>query len=232
MGFIFIIFAFHAGLSFAESARLKPSRRFPRPSSGSGRGALIQHVILALLLAWILYDTPLIASRLGIKTDYPPLFSFAIGFIIYLGFSKLLSLITVKFGLEQRTSTANFFAMRATWPRRGPDEWKMVVAVCILNPFTEEIVMRGILVSLLGKSIGNIGLAIIIAFACSTLLHLYQGAGVTVFHMCFNVLAILILLSPLGLLACFGFHLAGDLMPVINLEKNMKIWMRNRRYMN
>ena len=98
------------------------------------------------------------------------------------------------------------------------------MASCALNPFTEELISRGIMVLLLGRLVESNAFAIILGFVLNLGVHLYQGSRALRLHALFYVAVILLLYSPFGLTGAFGFHFAGDLVPFLRFRGQFKEW--------
>jgi len=165
----------------------------------------------------------------GFSTSVNPFLAFLCGFGIYFVVLGLIEVGAHFSGVKEELHDQSYETMRRLWPRQIGEKIKAVIAVCLLNPFTEELIYRGVLVYFLGVFIGNFWLAAAIGLAFSLAVHLYQGAWSIPFHFLFHGTAILLVLSPLGLVACFGFHFAGDLVPVAALKKNMYAWRDRQR---
>ncbi|MDH3494517.1 MAG: CPBP family glutamic-type intramembrane protease [Acidobacteriota bacterium] len=195
--------------------------RRPRTALASGSQILVQQVVvlIAIILFTVfggfgLYD-------LGASRTIHPVFSFVIGFGVYFVVLGVIEAAAAGLGIRERLHQLSYDTMRMIWPRDPNQKILAFLAVCLLNPFTEEVIYRGVLVHHLGGLIENIFAAVLIGFVLSIAAHMYQGSWSIPFQMAFHSVAILLLLSPLGLIACFGFHFAGDLVPVMLLKKSM-----------
>ena len=82
---------------------------------------------------------------------------------------------------------------------------------------------------MLGEETGYVLIVALLGLALSVGAHLYQGAWAMPFHILFHGIAVLLVLSPLGLWACFGLHIAGDCVPVFLMKNNMKAWAERER---
>ena len=117
-------------------------------------------------------------------------------------------------GVANSVNLAAERVMHYLRPRRKADYWRSYIGVCLLNPFVEEIIFRGILVFLLAYTVDNVFLAIAVGLTASIAAHLYQGWVLMPFHLLFHGTAIALLFSPGGLVSCIAFHVAGDVVPV------------------
>jgi membrane protease YdiL (CAAX protease family) len=179
-------------------------------------------VVVGILGGFDLYE-------FGVSRTIRPLTAFVFGFVIYFAVLFLIEVSAYGFGLRTRLHDASFEAMRHIWPRDPQQKLLAFVAVCLINPFTEEIIFRGVLVHFFGGYLDSMLAAVLIGFALSIAAHMYQGIWVIPFQMIFHGTAILLLISPFGLVACFGLHMAGDLVPVVLLRRSMIAWRERRR---
>ena len=191
---------------------------------------MLQWQILLVVLLWLFTrDGSWSWQALGVNSELNSAVAFLGGVVIYgvmLGGYELLLRVLPQ---ADRLRDAAFEAMRSLWPRDAAGKWQAFLAVCVLNPFTEELVYRGVLVYGVGTLTGHLAIAAIAVLSLSIAAHLYQGFALTLFHLAFHGLAILVLLSPLGLVGCFGLHFAGDLIPVLAMKHSMQRWAARRR---
>ena len=206
-----------------------PAVRQPRNSLVTGRQIFLQQLILlavavlfGVLGGFSLYD-------LGASERFHPVTAFGIGFAAYFVVLVIIEAAAAVFGVRERLHDLSFETMRLLWPRDPQQKILAVAGVCLINPFTEELIYRGVLVDHFGHLIGNIWLAASIGFVLSIAAHMYQGSWSVPFQMMFHGAAVLLLLSPAGLIACFGFHFAGDLVPVVMMRRSMIEWRERRR---
>ncbi len=199
----------------------------PRPKH-RGLEIFYQQVVFAALivLIWTLGDFE--PSDFGVSSYVSPIFAFLIGFVAYFLVLGVLESAARLFGVRDKLHDLSFEAMRFVWPRERMQKPLAVVAVCVLNPFTEEVIYRGVLVYYLGHQTGYIAAAVLIGLTLSVLAHAYQGLWMAPFHLLFHGTAIALLFSPLGLFGCFGMHFAGDLVPVVLFRKSMVRWRERR----
>ena len=207
----------------------KQTFKMPRGSLGNGFQIISQQVFLLaiIILAGVLTGIDLF--DLGVSKTVNPVLAFLGGFLVYCVVLALMELSAHLLGVRERLHDLSYETMRLIWPRSRNQKLLAVVAVCLINPFTEEVIYRGVLVKLFGDMIGSFWTAAAIGFVLSIAAHLYQGSWSIPFQMLFHCVAILLLYSPLGLVACFGFHFAGDLVPVATMRTNMIAWRDRRR---
>jgi len=81
----------------------------------------------------------------------------------------------------------------------------------------------------LSRLTGQTALCCALGLALCLAAHAYHGRANLPFHARFDLCRIALLFSPLGLAACFGMHLAGDIYPLFALEKQLAAWKAYRR---
>lgn len=180
----------------------------------SASSFLAGQVFLAVILSALLVGDPETQLLIGFSEDFDALIAIAIGLATY---AITLFIFNAGAHLLGVTDSLNFAAGRVMHylrPRRKADYWRFYTGLCLLNPFVEEIVYRGILVSLLAYAVDNVFLAIAVGLTASIAAHLYQGWVLMPFHLLFHGTAIALLFSPGGLISCIAFHVAGDVVPV------------------
>ncbi len=225
----FTILSAVVAANYYWTIRRNITERGPRRPITTGYQIFFQQVALLaaiLLFGWIGGFT---LSDIGASASVHPLPAFALGVLVYFAILGVIEFSAYLLGIRERLHDLSFETMRAIWPRERNEKFVALIAVCLLNPFTEEVVYRGVLVYYFGSFIDNLLLAAAIAFVLSLAAHLYQGTWSLPFQALFHGAAILLILSPLGLFACIGLHFAGDLIPVAMLRKSMIEWRDRRR---
>ncbi|MEH2005415.1 CPBP family intramembrane glutamic endopeptidase [Nostoc sp.] len=114
-------------------------------------------------------------------------------------------------------------------PRQKLQKILFMIAVCILNPITEELIFRGVLVHQLGIYINNYYLAIVLGLFVSVGNHIYQGRLHIITHIIFYIFTVTLLYSDVGLVGSIGFHLAGDIYPFMWLKYQVNNYKKRRR---
>ena len=114
------------------------------------------------------------------------------------------------------------------WPRGRAQKWLAGILIMGFNPFTEELVMRGILIHQWGALLGSPLLPIVVGALLNGALHLYQGWRLQLWHALFFTMAVALLYSPWGLGAAITAHVFGDVIPIVTLRRNQRR-LRNRR---
>jgi membrane protease YdiL (CAAX protease family) len=108
------------------------------------------------------------------------------------------------------------------WPREGWAKWLAGILIMGFNPFTEELVMRGILIHQWGELLGSPVVPIIVGALLNGALHLYQGWRLQLWHALFFTMAVALLYSPWGLGAAITAHVFGDVLPIVTLRRNQR----------
>ena len=111
----------------------------------------------------------------------------------------------------------NLFA----WPRQRSHKIIAGIAIMVFNPFTEEMVMRGILIHQWAQLLGSALVPIAVGFVLNALLHWYQGWRLQLWHAMYFLIAVGLLYSKWGLIAAITAHVFGDVMPFVHLRRNL-----------
>jgi membrane protease YdiL (CAAX protease family) len=187
----------------------------------------VQFLGLQLVLGFTLLFTYLEGgwslTAVGVTGALSPGIAFALGFACYLPFRSICHLAW-RLGGSSAVDEIAFLAARAGWPRHPAAKAVDVVATCLLNPVTEELMYRGILVLLFGSLIGSYVFSISIGLLLCLGAHLYQGPRQLPYHALFYAFTVALLFSPLGLVGSVGLHFAGDLLPSVQSRRNVREW--------
>lgn len=154
--------------------------------------------------------------------------SFLLGVGCYAVFAGAYKILLQILRMQDQQRVAGYLAHRNIWPRTPYKRRKLLTAL-IINPFTEELMYRGFLVYYLGNLLDSILLFCILGVAFCLTIHFYQGARMLAFHAGFCISSILILFSPLGIVGCFGLHVAADLYPLTEIRDQLQAWESARR---
>lgn len=216
------------------------SRRMSRPKQGAGERLLVSD-LLALLALFVFFDLGRWhVADLGISTTVPYTLSFAAGFVAYALYVGLWWLLFYMlswlrfdarkiFGVDDVPKQATLAGLRVMWPRHRREKPLACVDLCVLNPVTEELIYRGVLVYGLGVLVGSHAAPVALGLALTLGGHAYQGPKELITHFVFYAVVVSLLFSPLGLVAAIGCHFGGDLIPVLRMKRQMKNWVRKRR---
>lgn len=114
-------------------------------------------------------------------------------------------------------------------PRGRAAKWAMAIFIMVFNPFTEEIVMRGILIHQWGLLLGTPAIPIAVGLVLNGALHWYQGWRMQMWHALFFCAAVTLLYSPWGLAAAITAHVFGDVLPLVTLRRQLRAAHKARR---
>jgi membrane protease YdiL (CAAX protease family) len=190
---------------------------------------LVMQVLLVGIIGgiWLVEDWS--PSDVGVTTIRSPIVSWLVGVWCYVPFLVVYSWVIRLCRLEQRLTEDAFEWIRVRWPRDRIQKRLLLFSACVLNPITEEVLFRGILVYNLGHVLGDVRIAMAIGLTFSLLVHLYQGWLAMPGQLLFHAMAILLLFSPFGLIGCIGFHFAGDLWPMWSTQRLFQAWVERQR---
>ena len=151
------------------------------------------------------------------------------GIACYVLLAMLIHAVVKIMGFLHSMEERTFRILAQLWPRKRAERASFYVAVCVLNPITEEMMFRGILIHQVGYLYGSIASALIIGLAVDLGLHLYQGCWALFTHIPFFILTILILYSPFGIVGAIGLHTAADLWPILSMKHSLGRYRLRRR---
>jgi membrane protease YdiL (CAAX protease family) len=198
-----------------------------RPSAKTGSRCLRYQLVMVLAL-WVLYPESWTFSTVGVVGDFP-IADFFVGVFAYGVLILLLHLIFRMGGVHDSQADNSMINMAAIWPREPRQKVAMWIGVCLLNPVTEELMFRGILVYQLSEAIGNTELPLLLGFFVTLANHAYQGPRSVFLHALYYVFAVGLLFSPMGIMGAIGMHFAGDIVPVSMMKRNLKSYRERHR---
>nr|WP_243458484.1 CPBP family intramembrane glutamic endopeptidase [Nostoc sp. UIC 10630] len=184
--------------------------------------SLISFFCITYIIGW---DAP----SVGLKFEILPVFSLIIGLIGYCIFVLILNTVLNILRISQIVQNDAYLVSVRLIPRQKLQKTLFWVAVCILNPITEELIFRGVLVHQLGIYTNNYYLAIFLGLFVSVGNHIYQGKLHVITHFVFYIFTVTLLYSDVGLLGSIGFHLAGDIYPFMWLKYQVNNHKKRRR---
>lgn len=164
------------------------------------------------------------AESVGLASALPLPLALLIGVILYGGLALLYDASTKRLDSRADIMQAAFRANASLWPRQRNAKVWAGIAIMVLNPVTEEVLMRGILVHQLGQLTGSPVIPIAVGLVVNGVLHSYQGPRMIAWHMLFYGFTIALLYSPLGLIGAIRAHVAGDAIPIITLRHQAREW--------
>lgn len=198
-----------------------------RPAAKTGARCLRFQLVMALAL-WVLYPESWTFSTVGFRQEFP-IADFFVGVFAYGVLILLLHLFFRMGGLHDSQADNSMINMAAIWPREPRQKVAMWIGVCLLNPITEELLFRGILIYQLSEAIGNTALPVLLGFLVTLANHAYQGPRSVFLHSLYYVFAIGLLFSPMGIMGAIGMHFAGDIAPVSLMKRNLKSYRERHR---
>lgn len=149
-----------------------------------------------------------------------------IGFLVVLLANLLLMLALRRLGPMRLMTTRGNLRI---WPRGRAAKWVAALFIMVVNPFVEELVMRGILIHHWGLMLGSPVLPIVVGLLLNGALHWYQGWRSQGWHAMYFAVAVWLLYSPWGLPAAMAAHVLGDVLPILVLKRNLKAAHKARR---
>jgi membrane protease YdiL (CAAX protease family) len=144
------------------------------------------------------------------------------GELAFLALVLVYALAVRMLGMTARMRVVANRGNLCAWPRGRVNKWIAVIAFMVFNPFTEELVMRGILIHQWGQLLGSPLLPIAVGFGLNATLHWYQGWRMQLWHALFFTTAVCLLYSPWGLTAAITAHVFGDVLPFLALRNNLR----------
>jgi hypothetical protein len=188
-------------------------RRLPLPIA---RAALNWQILLGAFL-FLTHRTGWSADSVGFQRAISPAVAWLAGSGLFALILLVYDRVLPRVGLSLELRKAAFHANRRMWPRNRSAKIMMGTAL-LMNPVTEELLMRGIFIYQLGLVLHSWVLPIAIGFILNTLLHAYQGLWVQATHAVFFTLVVTLLYSPLGLAGAIGAHSLADAIPILRLR--------------
>lgn len=168
-------------------------------------------------------------ESVGFRDDLPVLISLCCGVCCYIVFLVVLEFLLRVTGTLETVEDGNMAAMASITPRKWFQKICFVIGICVFNPVIEEILFRGILVHQFSLSIGNSTLPIIIGLAANLGNHAYQGRTAMTTHLPFYFIVVGLMYSPTGLMGAIGFHIAGDVVPVALLRRDLRAYRERQQ---
>lgn len=169
------------------------------------------------------------APSVSLKFDILPVFSLIIGLVCYCIFVLIVNKILNILRVSQIVENDAYLVSVRLIPRQKLQRILFLIAVCILNPITEELIFRGVIVHQLGIYINNYYLAILLGLFVTIGNHIYQGRLHIITHLIFYIFTVTLLYSDVGLVGSIGFHLAGDIYPFMRLKYEANNYKKRRR---
>ena len=213
----------------AASAGKTAKARLERPAAGFGLSLLCWQLISAAYLTFEYHRGGWTPASVRFTAGAPTWAAVACGAALYLPFLWLLETALRLAGRFEVADAKNLRLMAFLWPRERGQKRYALFAIAVLNPITEEILFRGILVAQLALVVHSWPLAIAAGLLGTVANHAYQGALAQTTHIPMYLLFVLLLLSPLGLAGAIGCHFVADVYPVLTLRRDARRYFRQAR---
>ncbi len=214
----------------SEDQSLRSSVRVPLRRSPRGRGLsfLAYHLVLVLVLLFYFDEQSWTAESIGLHFDSIYV-SVVGGALAYMGLVMILLLIYRACGNLSAQADNSMVTMAWIWPRDPRQRVAMTIAISLLNPVTEEVLFRGILVHQLSLAMGSYEVPLILGLLVSLGNHIYQGPRAILTHSLWYILVVGLMFSEAGLLGAIVMHYYGDFGPVFGLRRNLKRYRERHR---
>lgn len=189
----------------------------------------IRQLALAGLLTYTFFRGTWTFESVGIRQDTSWLESILVGevaFFLLIGINLAILWMTRTVG---RMRLAAIRGNLRAWPRGRVAKGFARLFIMGFNPFTEELVMRGILIHQWGLLLGSPAIPIAIGLVLNGALHWYQGWRMQLWHAMFFCIVVTLLYSPWGLAAAITAHVFGDVMPFLHLRRQLLRARADRR---
>jgi membrane protease YdiL (CAAX protease family) len=220
MGFVLFFLVYNSALAVRVALRRGPlPHRLPNASL-IGFAARQVAFVVVLYLGFLSHG--LTAASVGIPEHiaWPEtILAGELGFLAVLVANLLMMLALRRLG-RMRLAAAR--GNLRVWPRGRAAKWFAAFFIMVVNPFVEELVMRGVLIHLWGELLGSPVLPIAVGCVLNGALHWYQGWRMQAWHAMYFTVAVWLLYSPWGLPAAMAAHVLGDVLPIVLLRRNLK----------
>lgn len=213
----------------ANSSHEAARPRLRRPANAAGGALLRWQAVLAAWLALVAYPNAWTWETVGFKGPAPTIAGLCVGILIYAPFTALLTFCLRASGGLEKFADDSTRTMAGIWPRPRRHKVAAWIAFCVFNPVIEELLFRGVLVYQSALAMNSIWAPLLVGFAVSIGNHWYQGRRMMALHIPFYWVAAGLLFSPLGLGGAIGFHIAGDVVPVSMMARQLRDFRQRHR---
>lgn len=169
------------------------------------------------------------AESVGVSARVSPLVAFATGVGEYFLVRYVLALVLGAFGLTARVWAAVLRANASARPRNPLELLGVTILVVLVNPVTEELMTRGLLVHQWAALGAPVWLTITVGAVVNAINHAYQGRTLAPVHLMLYAATVAILYSPIGLFGAIGFHFAADAAAFAGSRKSLLQYREFRR---
>jgi membrane protease YdiL (CAAX protease family) len=168
-------------------------------------------------------------DSVGLSRRVSPVVAFAVGVFEFYLFVVLVGACLQVAGASTRYWRAVLRANAQLVPRGRPRQLTAGILIALVNPLTEELFFRGLLV----YQFVFIGAPLSVALVAGALVtisnHAYQGWLLAPYHLAFYACAVALLFSPLGIAGAIGFHFGGDAFPLLSYGWQLRRYRSLRR---
>lgn len=182
-------------------------------------------ILLVGLIAWALRDGLITTGSIGLRTDNL-VRSFFYGWLAWIVMQMLGAILqqhrSTEYGVRDYLRT-----QRRIWPRGARGRFAILLTL-VLNPLTEEVISRGILVLMVHQATGSIVAGVATGLSFCLITHLFQGVRSFLSHSLFFGITVCLAYSEGGLAAAIVCHLFADLQGVFN-RNDHRAWVRYER---
>lgn len=199
-----------------------------RPANKIGSRFLRYQLVLLFVLFVYFNENSWTVATVGF-TQESSIVAFICGVLAYGLLIFTLGLLFRLRGITAAQDDNTMTNMAALWPREPRQKLAMTIAVCVINPVSEELLFRGILVYQLALTLDNYELPLFLGLLATLWNHAYQGQQSILLHTLYYVFAVALLFSPAGMMGAIGMHYAGDIVPVSFMKSNMKKYRERHR---
>lgn len=209
--------------AWRASRAAPPPRRLQRLDPADARGMLVARALELYVLFMTMDQGLWRPAFVGLEPPTPPWTSLLAGASLYL----LVFLWSVGRRVTDEEYEAHVRVLAMLSPR-GRTAKRQVLAALTLNPLTEELLSRGVIV-LVGATLIGAPAAVLLGLVLCLGVHLYQGPATLPFHGAFFLVTVALAFSPLGLWGAIGLHLVADLWPSLSMRAVLTGWRDRRR---
>jgi len=198
----------------------------PRPRRGSGGRLLSLHFAELCLILMSFQFGLWSPADVGLSAEVSGTASLAVGVVVY-GLWLLLWLLVPSPLRSDQGALTYIYCRKFAQRSRGDRDNRFFIA--LINPVAEEFWSRGVLVYYIGSLSGSHLLGVGVGLVVCLTLHLYQGTRLLMAHAMMYGVFIALLYSPVGLMGAVGFHLAGNLYPILYGRRYIARWCAHLR---
>ncbi len=189
---------------------------------------LSQGLLLFLILSQIALATCTWES-LGFKRGEPLWAIIFVGFLAY-GLTRVATTLVLSRFMDPLEARRNGLrSIGFLLPRNPAKRCLMIAVICAFNPFTEEVLYRGLLVHQTALLSARPWIPVVLGGVVILLGHAYQGWRAAPRHLAFFASTIALMYSRYGLGAAIAAHVLGDAVPLLGYRESLRAYTVERR---